>query len=146
MLLVEGPWRHNNSKGEDRSKQTESKRQFDILFEEANKEGNGLLLSISIFWMIRHRWNDLPRILPIELLSRILPIFDLQSPTRGRGNQHRIQLHDLLEYDCMIDCILTICPSARSRTWSRIWSAIFVICVQTWMADLQEQRIKPFTR
>lgn len=49
MLLVEGPWRHNNSKGEDRSKQTESKRQFDILFEEANKEGNGLLLSISIF-------------------------------------------------------------------------------------------------
>lgn len=86
MFLIEWPWRHNDSEGKGRSKQTESKRKFDVLFEEANEEGNGLLLLVSTFGMIRYGLNHLLQISPIKMSLGIRPIFVLQSPTGGTWN------------------------------------------------------------
>lgn len=48
MSLIEWPRRDDNGEGKGCPNQTESQGQFDILFEEANKEGDCLLVSVSI--------------------------------------------------------------------------------------------------
>lgn len=48
MSLIEWPRRDDNGEGKGCPNQTESQGQFDILFEEANKEGDCLSVSVSI--------------------------------------------------------------------------------------------------